>query len=121
VVQILNYCLPPSKLVCLNIVCKIFQDLTRECVQKIAKHFYQIISEKEWEADWIMLDRDQLNELLKSNDLIVSNEFVLWEAVLRWFDAPQNSQRKEASSSSLVKQILPLIRFPYMTPDELSE
>ncbi|KAI6183333.1 BTB domain-containing protein [Aphelenchoides bicaudatus] len=97
------------------------RDLTRKCVRRTAEHMYQIISDEDWEMDWVCLDRDQLIELLKSSDLVVPNEFVLWEAVQRWFNSSQHPQRQGTSATNIVKQILPLIRFPYMTADELTE
>ncbi|KAI6180805.1 BTB domain-containing protein [Aphelenchoides besseyi] len=90
------------------------RDLTRECVQRISKHFWLIITDDDWNEDWLSLDRDQLVELLKSNDLVLPNEYTLWEAVQKWFNA-------RGSTTGLIAEVMPLIRFPYMTADELSE
>ncbi|KAI6242162.1 BTB/POZ domain-containing protein 17 [Aphelenchoides fujianensis] len=96
-------------------------DLSRECVAKISKHFKSIISDPEWEEDWLSLDRDQLTELLKSNDLVLQSEYSLWAAVERWFNDPKSPQRRAPTSSALAAQVLSLIRFPSMTADELAE
>jgi len=38
----------------------------------------------EWEREWLDLDRDQLVEFLRSNELVVPNEYFVWESVLKW-------------------------------------
>ncbi|KAI6232695.1 hypothetical protein M3Y99_00993300 [Aphelenchoides fujianensis] len=81
-----------------------------ECVAKISKHFKSIISDPEWEEDWLSLDRDQLTELLKSNDLVLQNQstvqakYSLWAAVERWFNDPKSPQRRAPTSSALAAQ-----------------
>lgn len=95
--------------------------LINVCVEILASQFYALISSEEWEKDWLSVDRDQLIELLKSNDLVVPNEYVLWEAVQRWLQAPAHPERRGNTSSPLLVQVLPLIRFPFMSADELAE
>uniref|UniRef100_A0A914BYT9 BTB domain-containing protein n=1 Tax=Acrobeloides nanus TaxID=290746 RepID=A0A914BYT9_9BILA len=97
------------------------QVLIQNCIQILAKDFTEIISSEDWEKDWMAIDRDQLVEILKSNELVVPNEFVLWEAVQKWLMAPSHPERRGNTSSPLMVQILPLIRFPFMTADELSQ
>ena len=45
--------------------------LIRECVRIIALNMTEILTSEEWLEDWIALDRDQLIEILKSNDLVI--------------------------------------------------
>ncbi|VDD85429.1 unnamed protein product [Enterobius vermicularis] len=79
-----------------------------------------MITNEQWEKEWMSIDRDQLTELLKSSDLVLPNEFKLWEAVQKWLMAPSHPERKGTTASPLLVSILPLIRFPFMTADELS-
>uniref|UniRef100_A0AC34QF51 BACK domain-containing protein n=1 Tax=Panagrolaimus sp. JU765 TaxID=591449 RepID=A0AC34QF51_9BILA len=92
--------------------------LIQECVRIIAENFTELISD-DWIKDWMALDRDQLIELLKSNDLVVPSEFVLFEALQKWISAPQSPERRGSTSSPSLIQILPFIRFPYMSAEEL--
>lgn len=47
------------------------QVLIQNCIQILAKDFTEIISSEDWEKDWMAIDRDQLVEILKSNELVV--------------------------------------------------
>ncbi|CAI5441079.1 unnamed protein product [Caenorhabditis angaria] len=94
--------------------------LIRSCMQSIALEFDTLLSE-EWEKNWQALDRDQMVEILKCNQLRLTNEFKLWEALQKWLAAPNHPERRGNTASPLLTLILPLIRFPYMTADELSQ
>lgn len=46
--------------------------------------------------------------------LIVSlfvDEFKVWEAVARWIQAPSHPERRGATATPMITQILPLIRY----------
>jgi len=89
------------------------------CIDILAKKFNEIITDSEWEKDWICIDRDQLMEFLKCNELVVPNEYVVWEGVQKWLKASAHPERRGNTSSPLLVQILPLIRFPFMSAVEL--
>ncbi|WKX95504.1 hypothetical protein Q1695_012174 [Nippostrongylus brasiliensis] len=95
------------------------QLLIRACIQAIARDFELLITE-EWEKSWLALDRDQMVEILKCNQLVVANEYRLWEAVVRWLQAPNHPERRGTTASPLLTSLLPYIRFPFMTADELT-
>ncbi|KHJ84343.1 BTB And Kelch, partial [Oesophagostomum dentatum] len=95
------------------------QLLIRACIQAIARDFELLITE-EWEKSWLALDRDQMIEILKCNQLVVANEYRLWEAVVRWLQAPNHPERRGTTASPLLSSLLPYIRFPFMTADELT-
>ncbi|MFH4973528.1 hypothetical protein AB6A40_000237 [Gnathostoma spinigerum] len=97
------------------------QHLINSCIRVLASHFEEMITSEEWEKEWQSVDRDQLTELLKSNDLVLSNEFRLWEAVQRWLLAPSHPERRGSTASPLLVSVIPLIRFPFMTADELTQ
>uniref|UniRef100_F1L317 BTB/POZ domain-containing protein 17 n=1 Tax=Ascaris suum TaxID=6253 RepID=F1L317_ASCSU len=96
------------------------QPLINACIKVLAWHFEEMITSEEWEKEWLSVDRDQLTELLKSNDLVLSSEYRLWEAVQKWLMAPSHPERRGNTASPLLVSILPLIRFPFMTADELT-
>nr|CDJ87798.1 BTB:POZ domain containing protein [Haemonchus contortus] len=50
----------------------------------------------------------------------VANEYRLWEAVIRWLQAPNHPERRGTTASPLLSSLLPYIRFPFMTADELT-
>ena len=89
-------------------------------------------SPKDWAKDWLELDRDQLTEFLKCNDLTVpsegrahsvqqnvpSDEYKLWQAVFRWLSAPNHTERGGATAGPLLASILPLIRCVWDTKHE---
>ncbi|PIO61306.1 BTB And Kelch [Teladorsagia circumcincta] len=97
----------------------LLQLLIRACIQAIARDFELLITE-EWEKSWLALDRDQMIEILKCNQLVVANEYRLWEAVIRWLQAPNHPERRGTTASPLLSSLLPYIRFPFMTADELT-
>ncbi|CAD6191515.1 unnamed protein product [Caenorhabditis auriculariae] len=94
--------------------------LIRSCIKSISVEFESLLAE-DWEKRWLELDRDQMVEILRSNQLVVKSEFQLWEALVRWLQAPNHPERRGSTASPLLALILPLIRFPYMTADELSQ
>ncbi|KIH46315.1 BTB/POZ domain protein [Ancylostoma duodenale] len=51
-----------------------FELLIRACIQAIARDFELLITE-EWEKSWLALDRDQMIEILKCNQLVMSIAF----------------------------------------------
>ncbi|CAD5216932.1 unnamed protein product [Bursaphelenchus xylophilus] len=96
------------------------EKLTEKCVNRVADKFAELISNNsDWEEDWLNLDSDQLIELLNSNELSLNNEFELWEAFRRWLKSPKHPNR--ANDPALALKILPKIRFPFMSAEELAE
>uniref|UniRef100_A0A915EAT7 BTB domain-containing protein n=1 Tax=Ditylenchus dipsaci TaxID=166011 RepID=A0A915EAT7_9BILA len=94
--------------------------LIQSCIEILSKQFQEIVTSAEWEKDWLAVDRDQLLEFLKCNQLVIPNEFVVWEAVQKWLKATAHPERRGNTSLPLLVQILPLVRFPFMSADELS-
>lgn len=50
------------------------QELTQHCISVLSACFTELICTPEWEKDWLELDRDQLTEFLKCNELTVPSE-----------------------------------------------
>ncbi|CAI4231680.1 unnamed protein product [Auanema sp. JU1783] len=95
-------------------------NLIRACILSIAKEFETLLTE-EWDKSWLNLHRDQLMEILRSNQIVVTNEYKIWEGVNRWLQAPNHPERRGPTASPFMAQLLPLIRFAFMTADELSQ
>ncbi|VDN55549.1 unnamed protein product [Dracunculus medinensis] len=81
------------------------QLLINSCIKILAWHFEEMITSEEWEKEWLSVD----------------HEFRLWEAVQKWLMAPSHPERRGNTASPLLVSILPLIRFPFMTADELTQ
>ncbi|KRX96055.1 BTB/POZ domain-containing protein 17 [Trichinella pseudospiralis] len=82
------------------------QALVKTCVDRLATQFQDIISGQEWEKEWLLLDKDQMNEFLRTSELTVASEYEIWLAVFRWI---QNLIQSEKRSSVSVE------------PDELNQ
>ena len=87
------------------------QALIKVCIEILAKEFTELVTNEDWEKEWLDLDRDQLIEFLRSSDLVVPNEFFVWESVLKWLNAPSHVERRGNTCAPLLVQILPLLRF----------
>ncbi len=96
------------------------QELISACVTALSEKMDDITFSSEWEQEWICLDKEQLIEFLKSSDLTIKDEFELWQAVVRWLNSAKHPQRLN-KLEVLLRQILPYIRFPMMTPVQLTE
>jgi hypothetical protein len=86
------------------------QPLVKLCIEILAKEYKMLATSAEWEKEWLDLDRDQLVELLKSSELVVPNEYFVWESVLKWLNASAHPERRGPSSSPTLVQIFFHIR-----------
>ncbi|XP_003370288.1 BTB And C- Kelch superfamily [Trichinella spiralis] len=116
-------------MVCLNfVISRIIPQLTLKEVFHVwfqygTKCFHQdIISGQEWEKEWLLLDKDQMNEFLRTSELTVASEYEIWLAVFRWIqNLIQSEKRTSVSVERILGAVLPNIRFPMMTADELNQ
>ncbi|KRX96058.1 BTB/POZ domain-containing protein 17 [Trichinella pseudospiralis] len=98
------------------------QALVKTCVDRLATQFQDIISGQEWEKEWLLLDKDQMNEFLRTSELTVASEYEIWLAVFRWIqNLIQSEKRSSVSVERILGAVLPNIRFPMMTADELNQ
>lgn len=80
-------------------------------------------------SDFSNFEVDMLIDLLKENDVVVHNEMVLFNCIVRWLDLQkinlqQSGKTKEelcTHMNNLVELIMGYIRFPMMTPRELAD
>lgn len=86
------------------------QQLITHCITILSDSFQELIGSSEWEKEWMSLDRDQLTEFLKSSEIYVSSEFELWQAVLKWLQAPAHPERRGSAIEKNLSHLVPLIR-----------
>ncbi|XP_070577322.1 BTB/POZ domain-containing protein 17-like [Ptychodera flava] len=86
-------------------------DLQESCNQFIEWNIDTIIGSPDWE----MMDRDQLMSLLRSSDIVVKSEYSLYCALELWLTHASRAEYLEEN----LQDLLPLIRFPVMTPQQL--
>ncbi|XP_078001336.1 BTB/POZ domain-containing protein 17-like [Glandiceps talaboti] len=87
------------------------QDLEESCNQFIEWNMDTIIGS----PDWTLIEKDHLMALLRSSDIVVKSEYSLYCAVERWLTHDSRLEYLEEN----IRDILPLIRFPVMSPYQL--
>lgn len=96
------------------------KQLITSCVNVLAQKMDEVIGSVEWEQEWITLDRDQLVEFLRSSDLVVKDEYELWNAAVKWLISTQHQTRLDDLEVNL-QEVVKFIRFPMMAPQQLCE
>ncbi|KAJ8943668.1 hypothetical protein NQ314_009691 [Rhamnusium bicolor] len=79
--------------------------------------------------DFSNFDVDMFIKILQQNDIVVHNEMVLYNCVVRWLELQKIKMYQIRTSNSeveeeyklLVERIMKYIRFPMMTPRELAD
>ena len=86
--------------------------LARKCKRTIAWNFQATIGSQEW----LGMDVDSVADIIGLSELVVSNEFSVWQALSNWL--LHESRRQEALDDN-AKRLLPFVRFPQMLVSEL--
>ena len=87
------------------------EPLLQQCSKTISWNFTEVVSSDEW----IRMDVDFLVDFLSSSELVVQNEYILYEAVVSWLFADHNRSELERFAQLL----FPLIRFPQLHVSQL--
>lgn len=89
------------------------EPLLQQCYRTIAWNFMEIMAS----AEWGTMDLDFVVDFIQSSELIVSNEFAVWDAVRIWLthDSHVHQLRENAA------RLLPLVRFPQMHVPQLHQ
>ncbi|WAR06922.1 BTBDH-like protein [Mya arenaria] len=66
-------------------------------------------------TDWMHLSQDELTDLISSNQVIVNDEFYLWEKVEQWL----TSDLRESTLADDLQEVIPHIRFTMIPPKHL--
>jgi len=89
------------------------EPLLRQCHKTIAWNYMEIMASPEWST----MDVEFVVDFVQSSELIVSNEFAVWDAVRLWLthDSHVHQLRENAD------RLLPLVRFPQMHVPQLHQ
>lgn len=82
------------------------EDLIDSCTKTISWNMEQLFTLNEW----LEMDIDFVADILGNPQLVVSNEFTLYQAVERWLLSDSHLTNLDENS----KKLLPLVRFPQM-------
>lgn len=86
-------------------------ELKQQCAQTIAWNTDTLLKLKEWPS----MDFDFAYDLLKNEDLVLQNEYFLYESLQQWlFHENHKSSLRENA-----QKLFPFIRFPQMTVQQL--
>ncbi|KAJ9577327.1 hypothetical protein L9F63_006071 [Diploptera punctata] len=135
---------------------EVFQDLVKLCIEYMCEHIphaavnnqliswlqrntpnicqYQVCQNfVKWNLELVAETTDFGNfepeilvSLLQQNDLVVHNEMVLYNCVVKWLNLQkerllQDSEDTEAHMEQLVVEVMSHVRFPMMSPRQLAE
>ncbi len=87
------------------------ESLIDQCTRTISWNYHEIITVPQW----LNMELDFLVDMLQSSELVVPNEFALWEAVTKWL-LQENHLENLASNA---QKLLPLLRLPQMMVAQL--
>lgn len=84
---------------------------------------FQLVSKN---VDFPHMEPDLLASLIRCNDLVIEDEFALFECVSRWLNANRSNMVTSGEDNvdlhfdRHVKLLIPHVRFPMMTPSQLA-
>ncbi|XP_070546662.1 BTB/POZ domain-containing protein 17-like [Ptychodera flava] len=82
-----------------------------ECVDLIEGKVNAVVETPEW----LDLSIDQLCTILESSDVVVQDEYTLYQGVESWLQ----SENHKSNISEYLDRVLPLLRFSQMTPKQI--
>ena len=88
-------------------------ELLKQSARTIAWNCSEIIKS----SDWLNMDVDFVVDVLNSSELVISNEFTLWQALSQWL----LHESHVSSLKEFAGKLLPLIRFQQMLVTQLFE
>ncbi|XP_061170226.1 BTB/POZ domain-containing protein 17-like isoform X2 [Saccostrea echinata] len=88
-------------------------DLIDQCAKTIAWNSDNLLKLEEWKS----MDFDFVYDMLKNSELVIPNEYVLFNSLLTWLNHEANLPQLKENAAKL----LPLIRFPQMMVSQLYE
>nr|XP_022291077.1 BTB/POZ domain-containing protein 17-like [Crassostrea virginica]XP_022291078.1 BTB/POZ domain-containing protein 17-like [Crassostrea virginica]XP_022291079.1 BTB/POZ domain-containing protein 17-like [Crassostrea virginica]XP_022291080.1 BTB/POZ domain-containing protein 17-like [Crassostrea virginica]XP_022291082.1 BTB/POZ domain-containing protein 17-like [Crassostrea virginica] len=87
-----------------------YTQLQEETLRFILSNFHIVQNS----PDWLMLNKSEVQEFLRSSDIVVESEYHLWKKLAEWFE-------HQDEVAVALKELLPLVRFSLMTPKQLYE
>lgn len=94
------------------------ESITSACIDFVAWNF-EPVSQME---DFINLETDVLITFLKKSDLVVNDEYTLFQVVNKWLEAQENKFKLVGDEffDTMVPLVMSYIRFPMMEPRQLA-
>ncbi|KAL3087572.1 hypothetical protein niasHT_024965 [Heterodera trifolii] len=96
------------------------ENFSHQCLRYICQNAGQLFGSEEF----LQIDQNLLCELFGRDQLVVSNEFEIWKAALRWADEKCRQNATECSAEnrrSVLGPALLKIRFPLISTEDFSE
>ncbi|KAL3099771.1 hypothetical protein niasHT_025293 [Heterodera trifolii] len=91
------------------------EDFSQQCLQYICQNASQLFNSDEF----LQIDQNLLCELFDRDQLVISSEFQIWKAALRWADEKCRQNAIECSAENRRTALNPAlfkIRFPLISP-----
>ena len=89
-------------------------DLVNQCRQTMSWHAEQIMR-MDVEDEWTSYDLEFVRDMLSSDEMIVRDEFAVFQSLSRWLLEPCRFEQLAENAATL----LPLVRFPQMLVTDL--
>lgn len=87
------------------------EDLQDSCTKYIVSNFDIIMKT----GDWLLLTKGEMMEFLKSSEIVVQSEHILWEYIEQWL----TSELRNDTVLEDLQDVLPLLRFTLIHPKYL--
>lgn len=89
-------------------------DLRDACMKTVGWNMEYLISSNN-QIEWFRCEFDFLRDLLLKSNIVISNEYRLYQSIIEWLLA----QSSESLITTYANELLPLIRFSQMLPQQL--
>jgi hypothetical protein len=90
-------------------------ELISECLTTFKYNMETLINSE----DWLKLDIDLIETLLKHSDLVISDELILFDSIIRWLTDKTNDLTRVDNFESNSKRLIPFIRFSQLFETQL--
>ena len=88
------------------------EGLLCQCTCTLAWNYVELMKS----ADWLNMDLEFVEDLLKSSELVVTNEYTVWEGLSLWL---LSEQHQSLLATDAMSNLLGLVRFPQMLVSQL--
>ncbi|KAL3878120.1 hypothetical protein ACJMK2_030555 [Sinanodonta woodiana] len=85
--------------------------LINQCTKTISWNIEAVLNSDEW----VSMDSDFVYDILSNSELVISNEYILYQALVKWLNIESHCDNLQNNATRL----LPLIRFPQMMVQQL--
>ncbi|XP_006822270.2 BTB/POZ domain-containing protein 17-like [Saccoglossus kowalevskii] len=86
------------------------------CFEMMKRTLYQLIASS---TSWYKLSFDDVFQLVRNSDVLVKDEFSLYDAMETWLEHCYNDDSEQLSTS--LQECIQYVRFPMMSPTQLAK